>query len=46
MRFSPLPDKPNAAVDVGCGPYGGMSMVYDAKNWILVDSLYSNYASA
>lgn len=38
-----LPTKVNAALEVGCGPFGGMSLVYQADKWILVDLLADKY---
>lgn len=38
-----LPENPQYAMDIGCGPYGGMSLVYDAKHWVLVDMLNDVY---
>lgn len=38
-----LPENPETAMDIGCGPYGGMSLVYDAKQWTLVDILNDVY---
>lgn len=34
-----LPVNPEVAVDLGPGPFAGMSLVYEAKKWILVDPL-------
>lgn len=38
-----LPDNPNFAVDVGCGPFGGIASVYKAKRWILADPFNHRY---
>ena len=38
-----LPENPEHAMDVGCGPYGGVSLVYNAKHWTLVDVLNNVY---
>lgn len=34
-----IPSSVNVAVDLGCGGFGGMVNVYEAKDWILVDPL-------
>ena len=42
-----LPESCETAMDVGCGPYGGISLIYPAKRWILIDDLnyiYKNMA--
>lgn len=38
-----LPQSPESAMDVGCGPYGGISLVYNAKHWTLIDVLNEVY---
>lgn len=38
-----LPENPKSAMDVGCGPYGGISLVYNARQWTLVDVLNNVY---
>lgn len=39
-----IPGCTNAAIDMGCGAYGGMANVYEAKDWILVDPLNDAFA--
>ncbi len=43
--LSPLPYFPDVALDVGCGPYGGMAVAYNAKGWRLVDPLMDQFRS-
>jgi len=38
-----LPQNPESAMDVGCGPYGGISLIYNAEHWTLVDVLNNVY---
>lgn len=38
-----LPENPQNAMDIGCGPYGGISLVYNAKYWTLIDVLNNVY---
>ena len=38
-----LSQDPENAMDVGCGPYGGMSLVYNARRWTLIDILNDVY---
>lgn len=38
-----LPDSSKLAMDVGCGPFGGMSLFYPSKRWLLVDGLNHVY---
>lgn len=38
-----IPRGTNVAMDVGAGAYGGMSNVYQAKQWILIDPLMEDY---
>lgn len=38
-----LPGHPDKCLEVGCGPFGGMSMSYGAKEWILLDPLADEY---
>lgn len=40
----PLPKEPNLAVDVGCGPLGGTSLAYQAKQWLLADPLNDKFS--
>jgi len=38
-----LPESSEVAMDVGCGPFGGISLIYPARRWILVDGLNHIY---
>jgi len=38
-----LPDNPDRSLEIGCGPFGGMSMSYGAKEWTLLDPLADEY---
>ena len=35
--------KNNIASDIGCGPYGGMSLVLKCDKWFLIDPLLEKY---
>lgn len=40
-----IPNNLNTALEIGSGPFGGMSLVYNARFWYLLDPLHKEYSN-